>query len=165
LTNFLSIATLIFYMTATAHALIGAAIVTKIENPLLALPVALLSHLPLDLVPHWDTITNGRQKPKIVILAQAGLDVLLGFALTWYLFSKVTPPLRLLGGIFFAQLPDWLEAPYFFFNIKAFPFYQVRVVQVKFHNKLSLPWGLLTQVAVILAIFLVFGIIPLQHRP
>jgi hypothetical protein len=149
-------------MTATAHALIGATIVTKIENPFLALPVAILSHFSLDLIPHWDTITNSCQKPKIVILAQTALDVLLGFVLSWYLFFKIIPPLRLLSGIFFAQLPDWLEAPYFFFKIKAFPFYQVRMLQVKLHNKLPLPWGLLTQVAVVVASLLVFGIVPLS---
>lgn len=47
-------------MTATNHALTGAVIALAIDKPLLAIPLALLSHFALDIIPHYNPpgVTN-----------------------------------------------------------------------------------------------------------
>lgn len=41
-------------MTATNHALTGATIAVIVRQPVLALPLALLSHFVCDAIPHWN---------------------------------------------------------------------------------------------------------------
>jgi len=65
-------------MTATAHALIGASIAVKVVNPILGIPLAIISHFVADLIPHWDAGTNHRQKSLMRLRVEAALDVLLG---------------------------------------------------------------------------------------
>jgi hypothetical protein len=45
-------------VTATNHALTGAVIALAVDKPLLAIPLALLSHFALDALPHWDYAIN-----------------------------------------------------------------------------------------------------------
>src|SRR3990167_11027957 len=73
-------------MTATAHALIGASLAAKIVNPVLGIPIAILSHFIADLVPHWDAGTNHKNKTLTRLKLEATLDVLLGFALVFLIF-------------------------------------------------------------------------------
>ena len=146
-------------MTATTHALVGAAIVSKLPN-VWGFILAFLSHLPLDYIPHWDTITNGKKHSKPFLLFTTGIDVLLGFILVWYFFGQLLPPTLLFLTTVVAQLPDWLSAPYYFFSINLFPFPFIRQLQVKLHHKLNLPWGLFTQIAIIVATFFLCNVIP-----
>lgn len=65
-------------MTATNHALTGAAIGLIIGNPYIALPVALLSHFVCDAIPHFRVAIEGdafMQQPwfKTYLIAEAGL--------------------------------------------------------------------------------------------
>ena len=147
-------------MTATTHALVGAAIIHRFPH-LGGLLLAGLSHFPLDYLPHWDTIdTNTRRSLKAEFLITA-LDVLIGLGLVWLLLGPSTPPLILFAGVFAAQLPDWLSAPYFFFKVD-FPLFRwVREFQTRCHHKTPLPYGLLTQIAVVFLVFLLLGIISL----
>lgn len=46
-------------MTATNHAITGAIIATVIDKPYLALPLALLSHFALDILPHFGFAGHG----------------------------------------------------------------------------------------------------------
>lgn len=148
-------------MTATAHALVGAAIITKFPNPW-GLLLAFLSHFPLDYIPHWDTITNGKKHSKIFNLLVTAVDVLLGFILVWYFFGRLAPPVILFLAVIFSQLLDWLSAPYYFFNINLYPSRIMYQFQKKFHHKLGLPFGLITQIITLIAIFLISGIISLR---
>jgi len=61
-------------MTATNHALTGAAIAILVKRPELAVPAAFLSHFAIDLVPHF----NARKLPKRWILPFIGVDLTLG---------------------------------------------------------------------------------------
>lgn len=148
------------WMTATTHALVGAAIIHRFPH-LGGLLFALFSHFPLDYLPHWDTIDNGRDRSLFGKLFVTGLDVLLGLGLVWFFFGGTIPSLILLASVFSAQLPDWLSAPYFFFKINFSPSRLVREFQAKYHHKADLPFGLLIQIALILLTFLLLGIIPL----
>src|SRR3990167_8457941 len=64
------------HMTATAHALIGASIASKVVNPAVGIPLAIISHFLADLVPHWDAGTNHRQKSPTRLKLEAAADVL-----------------------------------------------------------------------------------------
>lgn len=142
-------------MTATGHALIGTVIAAKVGNPVLAVPIAIASHFLADALPHWDTGTNKLKKSKRLFFIESILDVLLGFVLSWLLITWVFPSTNLSYAfliIIMAQLPDWLTAPYLFFNMKVFPFTNIYHIQKKFDTRLGLPWGFVNQVAAILAL-------------
>lgn len=143
-------------MTASGHALVGAAITTLLPNPAISLPVALFSHFAGDKLPHWDVMTD-KNKTKRQIFLQSVIDVLLGFTLVGVIFIyfwHAPNPWLVLLGAFTAQLPDWLEIPYFFFNRKL-PFitqnYQIQkwVHDVWFDSRLAAPWGIVSQVVVV----------------
>ncbi len=145
-------------MTATGHALIGTVIAAKIGNPALAVPIAIGSHFLADALPHWDTGTNSKQKSKKAFFWETFGDVLLGFVFSWLLIVWVFPSTNL-GYAFFmiimAQLPDWLTAPYLFFNLKSAPFCTIYKFQKKFDTRLELPWGFINQAAVVAALIFI----------
>lgn len=146
-------------MTATGHALIGTIIAAKVGNPALAIPIAIGSHFLADALPHWDTGTNRKTKSRKTFLAESAFDVLLGFVLSWLLIVWVFPTTNVPYAfliIIMAQLPDWLTAPYTFFNMNFFPFSNVYHFQKKFDNRLDGPWGVINQVAVVLTL-IIFG--------
>lgn len=144
-------------MTATAHALIGASIATKIANPYVGIPLAILSHFIADLVPHWDAGTNHRDKSLSRLKIEAAFDVLLGFALAFLLFRNSVEPIYLFTMIIAAQLPDWLEAPSWMFGFKVPPFSWLDWLGHKLQSRLQLPWGLVTQVVVV-GLFLLISV-------
>lgn len=153
-------------MLAASHALVGGAIVKMIPDPKISLPLAFLSHFFLDAVPHWDFITNlddqerdypssvGTLVPKsqlTVTIVKTILEFSVGVGLSFYLFRSVNP-VYLASGIIFAQLPDYIEAPYLFFKMKFPPSVAIKKVQTALHSRLTLPWGIITQLAVVIPI-------------
>ncbi len=150
-------------MTATAHAIVGAVIGSQIGNPLIALPLSLLSHFALDKIPHWDTMTN-KNKTRFQALLETGIDTLVGFGLIILIFMIYlhnNNPAYLFLNAFAAQLPDWLEAPYLFTKIKIPISYQAYQLQhwthdLWFDSRLKAPWGIVTQAGVV-ATFLVWA--------
>lgn len=132
-------------MTATAHALVGAVLASKIVNPAIGIPAAFISHFVMDAVPHWDFGTNWRQKSKLRLYIESAIDVIFGFSLVFILFRNLADPVYLWSMVIFAQLPDWLEVPAWYFNIKMAPFTWAQKLQDVIHNKLALPWGLAVQ--------------------
>ena len=145
-------------MTATGHALIGTIIAAKIGNPALAVPIAIGSHFLADALPHWDTGTNKKEKTKRIFFVESAIDVALGFLLSWLLIVWIFPATNLSYAfliIIMAQLPDWLTAPYLFFNLNFFPFSNTYHFQKKFDNRLDSPWGVVNQVAAVLGLIIV----------
>src|SRR3990172_6018337 len=136
-------------MTATAHALIGASIALKVTNPLLGIPIAILSHFIADLIPHWDAGTNHKKKSLTRLKMEAAADVLLGFLLAYLIFWKFVDPEYLFVMIIAAQLPDWLEAPSWMFGFKVPPFSWLDWLGHKLQSRMQLPWGLVTQVIIV----------------
>ncbi|HSX17839.1 MAG TPA: hypothetical protein VLE51_00580 [Candidatus Saccharimonadales bacterium] len=61
-------------MTATNHALTGAVIALAIKQPVLAVPLAFLSHFVLDMVLHLEA----RDLPEKWVLRVIGADLLIG---------------------------------------------------------------------------------------
>lgn len=147
-------------MTATSHAIVGTVIAAKVGNPYIAVPIALLSHVILDMIPHWDTATNGNGRRNLKTFINSMIDfvisLIVSFSIATVLFSQAN-----LAYVFFmiivAQLFDWLTAPYLFFGIN-FPFIYVYRFQKIFDRKLASPWGVVTQVATVIGI-LVIGLL------
>lgn len=142
-------------MTATTHALIGTVIAAKIGNPALAIPLALASHVALDMIPHWDTATNGNGKGKSPnkVLTDTMIDVILGFILSYFLIIFVFPHTNLLYAlsiIIFSQLPDWFMAPYYFFKIEFFKWaYDFGKIT---NREIDKPWGVVTQILILITV-------------
>lgn len=146
-------------MTLTAHSLIAAALVAKIPNPALGLPIVLISHFVMDKVPHWDAMTD-KNKSKTRIARDTALDIFLGFASSavFFLLLPGLDPVYFFLAVFMAQLPDLLEAPYVFpqfNNPLSATLYKIQhiVHDFGFDSRLGAPWGIVSQV-VITAAFL-----------
>ncbi|OGH02245.1 MAG: hypothetical protein A2798_03935 [Candidatus Levybacteria bacterium RIFCSPHIGHO2_01_FULL_37_17] len=149
-------------MTATGHAVIGTVIAAKIGNPSVAIPIAIASHFAADLLPHWDTGYHRRHESKTRFFLNTAFDVLLSFVLSYFiikfLFVQTSINYAFLM-VFMAQLPDWLTAPYVFFDIKYPPFTWIYMLQKKFDRKKDLPWGFMNQVAILAAIVILAKIL------
>lgn len=108
-------------MTATNHALTGAVIVAAVSNPVISLPLALLSHFVLDSLPHFGAHTVAQPGKRefnailmtdgllllslLIVLVIAGRSV----DLTWWLLP--------LGGMLGAA-PDIMWAQHYQDDIK-----------------------------------------------
>ena len=153
-------------MTATGHAIVGAAIASKIPDPKIALPLIFLSHFLGDKLPHWDAMTSHHSKSKSQIIFQSAADVILSYVLVFLIFIiyKNQNPVYIFLAAFIAQSPDWLELPHLFFP--AYNFAPARLsyrVQSWFHDvwfdsRLAAPWGIATQVVVCI-LFLYWSLI------
>ena len=142
-------------MTATGHALIGTAIAVSIPNPVIAIPLAILSHIAADAFPHWDTGWKRKDKSFTRFFAESLLDLALSFILPFfivYFFFPETSYMYLYTMVISAQLLDWLTAPYIFLNLKFFPFNLPYKFQLMFDNPIGPPWGVIGQVAVVVSL-------------
>lgn len=143
-------------MTATGHALVGVLIAGKLHNPALVIPISFASHYVCDLLPHWDAGTYWRKKSKVRFFWESVADVVISIILSYFIFTYLLGnnnyTLMFLA-IFAAQLPDWLSAPYFFLHTKI-PlttfFYKFGS---KLNNKLDKPWGIVTQVVLVVLLY------------
>lgn len=114
-------------MLESLHSLTGAVIAYKIGNPILAFPIALLSHFVTDLLPHWNPEIYKEKKKLGHLLAKTNLqiiiDCLVGLFVSLFVAFKALPDtghfLIVIGGSFFAILPDLVEAPYYYLNVKS----------------------------------------------
>ena len=142
-------------MTATAHAIIGTVIAAKIGSPQLAIPIALASHVAMDMIPHWDTAVNGNGggKSEKRVFSDTVIDVVLGFILSYALIVFVFPKTNLSYAflmIITAQLPDWFMAPYYFFKISVFKWaYDFGKIT---NREIDKPWGIITQTVTVTAV-------------
>ncbi len=146
-------------MTATGHALVGAAIVFKIPDLRVSLPLILASHFLGDALPHWDTGTNWREKGMRQVFFKTLIDVTLSYLLTaiifiWWLHGD---PISIGLAVLVSQLPDFLEIPYFFLNWQFAPWTWINSFQHLFHRSQPLPWGLVNQL-VITILFLTWAL-------
>jgi hypothetical protein len=155
-------------MMATAHLLVAGAIVTKIDDPVLASTLALTSHFILDSIPHWDFGTNWRGRSKFATGVVAIIDTIFGFLFAWILFSKYANPLLLALCLILSVIPDWLEAPWYIFfadpnhqgpkkdaGIIEKIAYGIYKIPNKAHTKAPYPWGVLSQIATVIFFLLV----------
>lgn len=137
-------------MTATAHALIGGAIAASTpQNPALGISLTAISHPILDMIPHWDFGLGWKKKNKLLLFFQALADLIFGIFVTFLLFGKSVNALYLMLAIFISLSWDILQAPYWLFGWKFFPFSTFYKFQHEINGKAKLPWGILTQAATV----------------
>lgn len=113
-------------MLELPHVALGAAIATKIPNPALAIPLALVSHFVLDQIPHWNphfyTETQKYGKPKKESTTFALVDIALALGFGLFIASTVLPnithALVIVICSFFSVLPDLVKSPYFFLKFR-----------------------------------------------
>lgn len=148
---------LTLFMTATAHALIGGAIASTISNPELGISLSLISHPLLDLIPHWDFATNGKNKAKSKLFLEASFDLGFGVLLSYLLFGQNINFWYFAACIFASEVWDLLEAPYWF-GYRFAPITWVYNIQSRMQGKAKLPWGIITQIITVVAISLVLHI-------
>lgn len=146
-------------MTATGHALIGTFIAAKFTDPFIGLPLSFLSHFAADFVPHWDSGTHGDKKSKKRMFFESIADLALSVlvALVFYTMLLGGKDIRyLFVCVFLSQLPDYLYIPYMYLNIKSGIFAWNIKIQNSIHKSLDKPWGIITQVVVIIIIYVFF---------
>ena len=140
-------------MLETPHVMVGAAIATKIPNPLIAIPLAFASHFVLEMVPHWNPHLNtetqkyGRptQKSTILVIIDCSLALIGGTFIAYQALPDTAHALTILLASLASILPDLIEAPYFFLKAKNKIIEKWINLQKSIHNDTSVVPGLLTQ--------------------
>ena len=148
-------------MLETPHVIVGAAIATKVANPFLALPLAFGSHFILEKVPHWNPHLNTEKKKFGKITTQSTqiivLDVICALISGFFIASKSLPDSGrfaiILLASFLSVLPDLIEGPYFFMNVKSKFLEKWIAFQKSLQSDASPLPGLTTQVLTIFAAF------------
>lgn len=144
-------------MLETPHVLVGAAIATKIGNPLLAIPLALGSHFLLERVPHWnphlktETDKYGHPTTKTTIITS--IDAVTALISGSLIASRALPNtahfITILLACFFSVLPDLVESPYFFLGVRNDLLLKYILWQKSIQEDAKIIPGLLTQLAII----------------
>ncbi len=144
-------------MTASSHAVIGAAIVTKIPDWRISIPLILLSHILGDIPNHWDTGTGWKDKKMSKVFADTVIDELAGFFVVAVIFiwGLHQNPVTILTGVIVSQFLDLIEIPYFFLGWKSVPWSWVNDFTHLFHKKLpQIHLSLTTQILISVAFIL-----------
>lgn len=146
----------------TPHAIVGAAIASKIPNPFISLPLAFASHFVLDRIPHWnphlntELKNNGKvtEKSKKIIALDVVSALSIGISIAFMKLPDQNAAIYVLLGAFCAVLPDLVEGPYFFWNIRTKAIDRWLKFQKSIQNDTSALPGLAIQlVTVIMAIW------------
>jgi hypothetical protein len=95
-------------MTATNHVVAGAVVVAVVSNPVLGLPLALISHLVLDALPHYGNTNVSGRAFLYALAADAGLAS--AFLLCVAILQPDRWPWIIAGGVIAAS-PDLLWFP------------------------------------------------------
>lgn len=153
-------------MLELPHTIVGAAIATKIPNPWIALPLAFLSHFPLDLIPHWNpslyTETEKYGKPTRKSTKLVAIDVALSLVTGFFIASRVMPNTKhaivILLACFAAVVLDVIEGFYFFLGVRTKFLKDLINFQRSFQKKLPVAPGLLVQgLIILLSLYLIYS--------
>jgi hypothetical protein len=114
-------------MLEIPHVLVGAAIATNVENPYLSIPLAFLSHLLIDKIPHWNphfyTETNKLGKPKrsstVIALTDSVGALLIGTFISLKALPNTSQFLNILFCCLAAVASDQVKIPYYYFKIRS----------------------------------------------
>lgn len=146
-------------MLETPHVFVGAAIATKIPDPLIAIPLAFVSHFILEMVPHWNPHLNSEtekygyptKRSTAIVVADSSLALISGSLIAYSALPDTGQALTILFACLASVLPDLIEAPYFFLKIKNKLIQKWIVFQKSIQNDTSIIPGLVTQYITIFA--------------
>lgn len=152
-------------MLLTPHTFVGIAIGSSITNPFIAVPLSFAMHFLGDKVPHWDFFSNTEKHQRregwrpLAVMADLVVGVAIGLTATyyslWVLGNNALALNIFLCGIA-SVLPDALEGPYIYMKKEPKILRPITMVQKRMQFQAPLPWGILTQILVILVSSLVF---------
>lgn len=153
-------------MLETPHVVVGAAIATKVVNPLLAIPLSLGSHFLLEKIPHWnphlntETIKYGAptaQSTRIVV-ADATTALVFGSFIAYRALPNIPYALTILACCLAAALPDLVEAPYFFLHMRSEAIKKWIKFQKSIQVDAPISWGFIAQlVVIVVAVLWIFS--------
>lgn len=152
-------------MLELPHTIIGATLATKIPNPLISIPLAFLSHFPLDLMPHWNpslyTETEKYGKPTKKSTRLVIIDTCLSLGVGFFLASRVMPDvyhaISIILACFAAVVLDVIEGFYFFLGVRTRFLKNLIRFQRRLQRRLPLVPGLIIQgVVIALALLIIF---------
>ncbi len=136
-------------MTLTAHAVVGAAVITLLPaHPVLGISLAFCSHFLVDAIPHWDYPISSRSvnpsfgekmrmdRALFLDAARIGCDGLLGFTLALLFFHSLGPAWLITAGAAAAMLPDPLQFVYAHFKHE--PLVSLQCFHLWMHTKKEL---------------------------
>lgn len=133
-------------MTSFNHVLAGVTIAVTVQQPLLALPLALVSHFVLDAVPHfWHEKFDAWAKPLFIMISVDAVLSITFLTMGILLFPQHTA--LILGCAALATLPDWLWLLHYKYKVEH-PFFD-------FHQKIQQferPWGIFFELPFTIAI-------------
>ena len=147
-------------MLLTPHTFVGVAIASSISNPVISVPLSFAMHFLGDKVPHWDFFSNTNKEDRLkgwrifAVMSDFGLSVAVGLFFTLYALwfkGESLLALNILLCVIASCLPDALEAPHVFFGSEDVFSRTLLSVQHKMQFQAPLPWGIISQVLVILA--------------
>ena len=153
-------------MFLTPHVAVAVAIAAVVPNPILAIPLAFLSHFVLDMLPHWDDLGLGKLRERTVripahaarlVVMDGLLAVSFAFFFIYFSFPDWGMALNIGACALAALLPDAYYIPLAFFGKRwGFILWVVRV-QSKLQEKAKAPraFGVFTQVFAIASGFLI----------
>ncbi len=146
-------------MLLTPHTFVGLTIAASIPNPFISVPLSFVMHFFGDKVPHWDFFSNTTRDERLkgwrvfAVIADICLGLAAGLTATFFALWKLSDASLALNFFlcsFASVLPDALEAPHLFFGVND-PFTRTLLfVQHKMQYQAKLPWGIISQIAVIL---------------
>lgn len=142
--------------------MVGAAIASKIPNPLIAIPLAFASHFVLERIPHWNPHLNTETKKygaptkrsTVIVVIDSTLALTSGLLISASALPNTAHAATILFACFASVLPDVIEAPYFYLK------YRVELIKrwIAFQKSLQVDttpaWGMLTQLVTIAAALL-----------
>lgn len=143
-------------MLEAPHVLVGVAIATKFPHPALAIPLAIGSHIVLDMLPHWNPHLNTEMKTHGRVSNQSKaviyVDLAVSLAAIGFFSYQALPNMShaiLIGATGFASMvPDLVEAPYFFFKWKTRLLERWILFQKAIQTDAGPVFGILTQIVV-----------------
>ncbi len=151
-------------MLLTPHTLVGLAIGTTVQNPLIGVPTAIGMHFVGDMLPHWDFFSNTEKFERrvgwrpLAVMADLIIGVTLGLTITLFiLWVKGDQAMALnvfLCGIA-GVLPDALEGPHIYMDREPKILRFLSSFQSKLQFQAPLPWGIITQIVVVIFALLI----------
>ena len=144
-------------MWLVPHTLVGVTIASKIPNPLIAIPLAVLSHFLLDATPHWTTTISTRGRDFYIFLTDFGLGFVLGLIFAFRAEAFSPEFWLVISCAAAANLPDAIRFPHYFYGYNSKLFWLTErfhrwVDQDVRHNTPffgMMGFGILTQVLVV----------------
>jgi len=131
-------------MLSISHALTGAFIATKIQQPLVYIPLAFSVHFFEDWIPHWDAGTGlgtgKRTRFQAFIYGSVDLAIAGVLILLFWGFGDFTTLIHAMIGGFACLLPDFMEAPKVFLKIKIPGLKPLSHLHEKFHCSVPNIW-------------------------